>query len=61
MEALAEVQPDRKYVFDFFAGEESWRQAVEEQGYKYIPVDLTKLKNSGQSESVQLQCSNQAA
>ena len=61
MEALAEVQPDRKYVFDFFAGEESWRQAVEEQGYKYIPVDLTKLKNSGQSELVQLQCSNQAA
>ena len=61
MEALAEVQPNRRYVFDFFAGEESWRRAVEERRYKYIPVDPRKLKNSGQSEPVQLQCSNQTA
>ena len=33
MQAVAIKQPDKKYVIDLFAGGESWRPAVEQEGY----------------------------
>ena len=43
MQAVAVKQPDKKYVIDLFAGGESWRPAVEQEGYIYVPVDIRKL------------------
>ena len=40
MDAVANKQPNKKYVIDMFSGGESWRKSVERQGYTYIPVDI---------------------
>jgi hypothetical protein len=43
MAHVAERQPGKKYVIDLFAGGESWRKSVEEQGYVYVPVAIRRL------------------
>ena len=40
MDAVANKQPNKKYVINMFSGGESWRKSVEQQGYTYIPVDI---------------------
>ena len=38
-----QMKSDQKVVIDFFSGEESWKAAVEEAGYIYLPVDVRTL------------------
>jgi hypothetical protein len=42
-----EVRKD--IVLDLFSGGESWRRAVEDQGYKYFPVDIAVKKASAEA------------
>ena len=45
MKKIVQKQPNKKYVIDLFAGNESWRQAVEDESCVYIPVDIRRLLN----------------
>ena len=53
MAAVAVKQPDKKYIIDLFAGGESWRPAVEQEGYIYVPVDIRKLMTKTKSRNRQ--------
>ena len=61
MQAVAIKQPDKKYVIDLFAGGESWRPAVEQEGYVYVPVDIRKLMAKIKSKSRQSATTAEAA
>jgi hypothetical protein len=61
MAAVAVKQPDKKYIIDLFAGGESWRLAVEHEGYVYVPVDIRKLMTKTKARNKQSMIAAEAA
>ena len=61
MAAVAVKQPDKKYIIDLFAGGESWRPAVEQEGYVYVPVDIRKLMTKTKARNKQSMIAAEAA